>query len=297
MANVLIVDDSAVDRRLAGGLLETESFDVRYATSGTEAMEMIAQQVPDVVLIDLVMPGMDGLELVSAIRRDYPLLPAILMTSMGNEDIAVRALRKGAASYVPKQVMGDELLSTVRSVLEVSQRQKVEKKLLGYLQESYNRFCLENDRRLIAPLVAYVQEKLALFGICDDSELLRVGIALDEALVNALYHGNLEVSSDLREEEGDAYQSLAVSRSTAPPFCDRRLHVDVRVSREQAVIEIRDEGPGFDPESLPDPTDPANLERLSGRGVLLMRTFMDEVRFSQRGNHVMMVKRRSEPKQ
>ncbi|MEM8681572.1 MAG: ATP-binding protein, partial [Planctomycetota bacterium] len=58
-----------------------------------------------------------------------------------------------------------------------------------------------------------------------------------------------------------------------------------------AEFVIEDEGPGFDPTRLPDPTDPANLERVSGRGVLLMRTFMDEVEYSERGNRVILRKR------
>ena len=54
---------------------------------------------------------------------------------------------------------------------------------------------------------------------------------------------------------------------------------------------IRDEGPGFDPDGLPDPTDPENLTKASGRGVLLIRTFMDEVRFNDTGNEITMIKR------
>ncbi len=57
---------------------------------------------------------------------------------------------------------------------------------------------------------------------------------------------------------------------------------------------IRDQGRGFDPNSLPDPTDPANLEKAAGRGVLLMRSFMDEVSYNDRGNSVTLVKRRSD---
>ena len=54
---------------------------------------------------------------------------------------------------------------------------------------------------------------------------------------------------------------------------------------------IRDEGPGFDPSTLPDPRDPSNLERTAGRGLLLIRTFMDEVTFNKAGNQITMVKR------
>jgi anti-sigma regulatory factor (Ser/Thr protein kinase) len=65
------------------------------------------------------------------------------------------------------------------------------------------------------------------------------------------------------------------------------------MSREQATITIRDEGPGFDPSSLPDPTDPENIGKISGRGLLLIRTFMDDVRFNETGNEITLVKKKS----
>ena len=67
------------------------------------------------------------------------------------------------------------------------------------------------------------------------------------------------------------------------------------ISRATGTFTVRDEGPGFDPSKLPDPTDPANLEKISGRGLLLMRTFMDEVRFNATGNEVTMVKTNPSP--
>jgi anti-sigma regulatory factor (Ser/Thr protein kinase) len=66
----------------------------------------------------------------------------------------------------------------------------------------------------------------------------------------------------------------------------------VRITPTQAIYTIRDDGPGFDPSSLPDPTDPANLDRPCGRGLLLMRTFMDNVIYNDRGNEVTLFKER-----
>jgi anti-sigma regulatory factor (Ser/Thr protein kinase) len=65
-----------------------------------------------------------------------------------------------------------------------------------------------------------------------------------------------------------------------------------RESRDEALYVVRDEGPGFDPSILPDPTDPANLEKVSGRGLLLIRTFMDEIHHDDHGREITMVKRR-----
>jgi anti-sigma regulatory factor (Ser/Thr protein kinase) len=81
-------------------------------------------------------------------------------------------------------------------------------------------------------------------------------------------------------------------RRQSSPYLDRRIHVQAKLSRESILFVIRDEGPGFDPRRLPDPTDPANLETVSGRGVFLMRTFMDEVIYNATGNEVTLIKRR-----
>jgi len=87
---------------------------------------------------------------------------------------------------------------------------------------------------------------------------------------------------------------LAKSRLEESPYRERRTFVSAAFDKQGATYVIRDQGPGFDPHSLPDPRDPANLDRPCGRGVLLMKTFMDEVKFSEAGNQVTMIKRASE---
>ena len=100
MTSVLIVDDSAIDRRLAGALLAKRGYDVAYAADGREALERCEQVRPDVVVTDLQMPQMTGLELVEALRSRFPSLPVVLMTAHGSEQIAMMALNAGAAIYV-----------------------------------------------------------------------------------------------------------------------------------------------------------------------------------------------------
>ncbi|MDP7269286.1 MAG: ATP-binding protein, partial [Pirellulales bacterium] len=75
-------------------------------------------------------------------------------------------------------------------------------------------------------------------------------------------------------------------------YKDRKIEVEIELSPTEAVVTVGDQGSGFDPTSLPDPTDPENLEKISGRGVLLMRSFMDVVEFNAQGNQVKMIKRR-----
>ena len=94
-----------------------------------------------------------------------------------------------------------------------------------------------------------------------------VHLALEEALVNAIRHGN---------------------RSDP----DKQVHVSCKLSPHRLWIQIRDEGAGFNPDDVPDPTDPENLEIPSGRGIMLMRAFMSRVEYNDIGNCVEMEKQR-----
>lgn len=296
MPNLLVVDDSAVDRRLIGELLaKSPDFKVEFALDGVEAMEKIGDNAPDLVLTDLVMPAMDGLELVSAVRRDYPVVPLILVTGKGNEEVAVQALERGASSYVTKRMLAQDLVDTVRGVLAVSGRTQSHTRLLGSMTDSDCAFELENDCALFAPLIAYLQDAATQVGICDDRDSTRIGVALEEALANALYRGNLEVGSELRATDDNAYHALVRERQGQEPFRNRRIHVQAQLTGDAAVFTIRDEGPGFNPEAMPDPTEPVNLDRPGGRGILLMRTFMDDVVYNAQGNQITLTKRRKEP--
>jgi CheY-like chemotaxis protein len=287
------VDDAAVDRHKAKRLVEkVEGWRAVTACNGAEALEAIERNSPTVVLTDMLMPEMDGLELVEAIRERYPLIPVILMTAFGSEDIAIRALNKGAASYVPKKSLAGELAETLDQVQIAAKAGRQHQQLLDSLSELEAQFVLESDPALVPGLVGYLQDQFTRMKLCDQTSRIRIGIALEEALLNGIYHGNLEVSSELRENGDGAFHEAARERRLQSPYAERRLRVRSKLSRTQAEWVISDEGPGFDPSQLPDPTDPANLGRVCGRGLLLIRTFLNEVRFNPKGNEVTLIKRR-----
>jgi CheY-like chemotaxis protein/anti-sigma regulatory factor (Ser/Thr protein kinase) len=302
MATILVVDDSAVERHRAGALLEKRpgltdaekrtGLTAVYATNGKEALAVMAKSLPDLVVTDLQMPEMDGLELVEEIRRTYPTVPVILMTAHGSEEIATAALQRGAASYVPKKNLAQDLLETVESILSLTRAAREQQRILECLSQSESHFLLQNDLSLISPLVGYLQSNLARMQLCDEVGVLRVTVALREALVNAVEHGNLEVPSSLKERDEKAFSQLVEERRRQPPYRERRVHVIAKETPAEAVYVIRDEGSGFNPADLPDPTDPSNLEKTSGRGLLLIRTFMDKVTHNPKGNEVTLVKRR-----
>ena len=133
--------------------------------------------------------------------------------------------------------------------------------------------------------------------LCDSTGRVRVGVALEHALLNALYRGNLESArSDMQTSrellvQGQA-TSLVEQRRVAAALSRPPDPLHVRMLTAEARFVIRDEGPGFDTAKVPQRSDPESLSQGGGRGLLLMRTFMDEVTFNDRGNEVTMVKRR-----
>ncbi len=113
---ILLVDDSKTELYVLSDLLIKRGYSVRTAESGDEAMKRLAEDKPDLILMDVVMPGQNGFQLTRTITRDprYTDLPVIMCTSKNQETDRVWGLRQGAKDYVVKPVQADELLAKIR---------------------------------------------------------------------------------------------------------------------------------------------------------------------------------------
>lgn len=292
MPTALIVDDSEGDREIARRLLEQDTaLSVVCVDDGAQALQFIDDAAPDVIVTDLRMPKVDGLAVVERVRRQLPGVPVVLMTAHGSESIAMEALQRGAASYVPKVQLAERLLSTVLEVLALSQAARSHQRLIDCLTRTEFEFQLDNDPELIPALVDLVQQMVAGVQLCDANGRVRIAVALEEALLNALYHGNLEISREQMRSDtagNGSLPSLADLRRNQPPYRDRKIHLAADITTNRARFVIRDEGPGFNLAEIPDPDNPENVERANGRGLLLIQTFMDDVQFNEAGNEVVM---------
>lgn len=297
MARILIVDDAAMDRLLARRLLEKNpEFIVVQAVDGASALEQMDELAPDAVVTDLQMPRVNGLELVETIRRKYPYVPVVLMTAHGSEDVAARALMAGAASYVPKSELPNHLLETVQSVLAAARVQRPTSDLLACLDCVRVEYRLDNDSRLIAPLVDKLQQAAVEIGLVDDAERVPLAVALEETLLNALFRGNLEISRDEAEHQRHALVTLGVDaiseRARTAPYEARRLHISATLTRDEGRFVVRHEGPGDALPELPDLADLSNMNREHDRGWVLVGMFMDEVHRDPTGHELSLIKRR-----
>ena len=264
MTTVLIVDDSALDRELAKRILsEDVQLTVEAVDNGRAALDRLGAGGIDLVLTDLMMPDINGLQLVTTIRVDHPEIPVILMTGGGTEVVAMNALAQGAASYVPKRMLNDWLLNTTRDVLSLQQAQRTHGKLLECFSVVQFELELSNDVTVIDPLVEYLQQIVSGMRLFDATETYRLGVGLKEALQNSLYR-------------------------------DRTIGLSVRIDRHKARFTLRaqeDDGPVFDAATVPDVEDLDALKTTNERGFMLMRSHLDDVRFNETGTEVILVKR------
>jgi len=289
VVRILVVEDSPLDQALLRHLLDRPEWNVEIAEHGREALDSIAASQPDLVITDLQMPVMGGLELVREIRQTNSLLPVVLVAGKGSEETTIEALRCGATTYSPKSMLNSDLVRTVEQVLMLSQRMCYSHSETFFPEPSTRVFVLDNQLGQIGPLIENLQNSLPSWS---NRDRLQIGMALDEALVNAMHHGNLEVESVLKRVDEVDYYNLIEKRLAEEPYCSRRVNIEVEYSDEHICIQVSDEGPGFDPAGIPDPTAPENLHQISGRGIFLIRNFMDQVAHNRVGNQITMTKLR-----
>jgi twitching motility two-component system response regulator PilH len=115
--NILLVDDSKTELHFLSELLTKKGFVVRTAEGGEDAMRRLGEETPDLILMDVVMPGQNGFQLTRAITRDvrFAQVPVIICTSKNQETDRVWGMRQGARDYIVKPVDADELMAKIRS--------------------------------------------------------------------------------------------------------------------------------------------------------------------------------------
>ena len=184
--------------------------------------------------------------------------------SQGESQEHIKAFKVSAANFCRGEYDEKELKEIVATVLDYKTRHIDTKDLMQDLHESIE-FEFPSALSLMHIVLEYLMKRVEKVGVVK-SEQSNLFVALDEAFVNAVKHGN-------------KFDAKKLVRITAD------------VTQAEARFTIEDEGEGFDVNSIPDPLDPENLFKTSGRGVLFIYNIMDEVKYNERGNRLTMVKR------
>jgi len=273
--SILVADDDAHIRELLEVYLRGLGFRVATAADGCAALEVVGREELDAAVIDLRMPGLDGIELVRRAAEVRPRLPFVLITAFASDRVVFESMNAGVARFIRKPFDLDELRDAVTAALRAGEDRSASgsgrfrvSTQQGWVQVSApsHREFLERLDNLFALLLAH---RVA------ESDARDLRIALNEIVTNAMEWGN----------RGDPTKPVQASYCLFPG---------------EIVIKVEDLGPGFRPEEVPDPlADPVGLfesreavgKRPGGFGVSIARRVMDRLIYSQAGNCVVMSKR------
>jgi len=268
---ILIIDDHDDLASELSKVFARTGHNVKVLESRAEAVEMGDLGDFDLVVTDLdVHPG----EPEERIEDDQ-CLPDPIDAGVKEEVKAfvkkeVKAFKICASSFrrADQDFDEEELKNIVTTVLDYKSQFVDRRAYVQSLRETIQ-FELPSSLSLMHTVLGYLMRRVEKLGVVE-AEQSNLFVALDEAFVNAVTHGNkFDVSKLIR--------------------------IAAEVSGKEAKFTIEDEGEGFDINAIPDPLDPENLFKTSGRGVLFIYNIMDEVKYNERGNRLTMVKK-SEPK-
>ncbi len=267
---ILIVDDDDSSRHSLEQALSALGHETTISGSRNEALARRDFREFDVVVSDLVDDTEAELIVDSATHRAESGAAAEAIPS-SDEAPPVSIVKSfkidvGTGNYLRRPYDSEELCRIVEEILHCHLRYSVEPRELPFTREKVE-FELPSDIALMGGVLQYLLERVARLGVIQP-EQSNLFVALDEAFVNAVKHGN-------------RYDHTKFVRITA------------ELSADEARFTVEDEGEGFDVADVPDPCDPQNLFRTSGRGVLLICNIMDEVQYNARGNQLTMKVKRS----
>ncbi len=285
MRPVLVVEEAAAD--IADMSLHVRRTGYQSLSAAPAALDL---DVPACSLILIGAVGTDvSVERLRAWRQRYQNVPCVVLTGESPWVSGESALRADASGMLPWTDVESDLIPTLHAILGAPAAASSDAAVSHREVLSYT---IENNPELLPLIVSAVRQRIVSWPFQDSIELERVTVALSEALDNALYHGNLDLCSDLRQGSGQTWRDESRARRTALPYRDRRIRFQANFDNQGAEFIIRDEGIGFDPAVLSDCTQLQNLERCSGRGLFLMKMYMDEMRFNATGNEITLQKLR-----
>ncbi len=256
---ILIVDDHDDLASLLTKEFTKLGHHVKTVENRAAAVELI-----DGEHFDLIISDLDGEQLVvQNSENNVECLPAI-------EDARslIKAFKICVSNYKKDTFREEELKLLVEKTLDCKAKCVDKKELIQNLHEKIE-FEVPSVISLMHDILDYLMKRVEKVGVVNP-ETSNLFVALDEAFVNAVKHGN----------KFDAGKLVRITADVSP---------------EEARFTIEDEGDGFDVAQIPDPLNPENLFKTSGRGVLFIYNIMDEVRYNERGNRLTMVKRKNQP--
>ncbi len=289
---ILFVDDSATDRTRGSGLIAGRhpEWTVIQAACAEDGLEELAKRHIDAVVSDLVMPNMDGREFLRKINLEFAGVPVVLITAQGDDRIAAECVELGAVNYVPKRRMAEDLVPALEEVITAQKEVLATQRVLQHVVQNRCEFEIQNDLDQIRSLINFLRDRLTGFERFTPPDIQSMTTAVRESLLNAYFHGNLEANSRPLEHTRDEYVARAASHKSDPPYCDRRIRLEVKLDPVEITFRITDQGKGFNHAIVADLTGPPDERFPAGNGFRQIQHAMDSVLFNESGNMIILTR-------
>lgn len=283
---ILLAEDDPALRANFARQLDHMGHDVRAFSGGADLIAAVEADAPsvDMVWTDLVMPDGDGFDVIRAARVHLPGVPILVVSGAAEADLLLSAFRLGADHFLPKPFSAAELSAVIRRIeaLRAALRDKV---------RAWHSFVRSDIELRIPADVGVAAAAAALFGkharsFLDEDGCRGLQVAVHEILLNSIEHGCLEITNQEKRDalDEDRYAELLAERRADPRLGGRVVNARLMADTIHGVtITLTDPGPGFSPEQLPDPSDPENLFSPSGRGIMMAKLQVDELRYEDGG--------------
>lgn len=272
MSTALIVEDHPDQAEMVAQVLRLRAYDAIVAETGETGLKLARERKPDVVVLDLMLPDINGFDVCRRLRtdRETMLTPVVMLTALGDAENRIRGFRVGANAYVTKPYGIDELINAIASAR--AWRTAIERNnIQGEIHVELN-----SEIMLLQDLNDF------LLHLCRETpftneQVLQLRQAVLEMAQNAIEWGNLHQT-------------------------ERPVNITYRVFDDHVEIVVRDQGTGFDVNNLPhaaaadDPFTHLDVRdrlglRAGGFGLMICKGMVDELRYNDVGNEVTLIKR------
>lgn len=295
---ILVVDDEQIIRNVVQRKLEaTTPYRVLTCDDGVPALEAIKSEHVDLVISDLLMVSLNGIDLLREIKRHDPRIPVIIITGYGTLDDAIEAIKLGAEDFIKKPFDIADIILTIEKTFSKIEEQADQRAIIHHIANEDITLTIPTDFDFLNRVINYIFSHLRARWLVSAEALHDVKICLYEALYNALEHGSLEITGEektsLLEQGQQAYRDFLAQRLANASYSSRTIAVRLSISEQLMEVAICDQGNGFDfgDQLIGVPSEEAF--KSCGRGLLLITSLMDGVEFRQGGREILMRKERS----
>ncbi|MFO7660100.1 MAG: response regulator [Candidatus Cloacimonadaceae bacterium] len=292
---ILVVDDSI---SMVDGLvkiLQVSGYDADPAYNGQDALRKLGVKEFDLILCDIEMPGLTGLDLLKHVRQDYDEIPFVLMTGFLEQEYFIRAIQLGASDFIRKPIDTEHLLYTIQ--LQINKKTED-----SDVQKAITKFDKADVNFVINPAMFDEVDFTKAFTIffrnnlnLHSSLINELLLCIEEIIYNALIHGTLKLNLKERTLNHSQYKEVVKQKLQNPEIAQKRIHISLSVDLQAKILSftVEDEGDGFDFDFWLKKINTSQTIQLDeyGRGISIIYHLTDKLTFDKGGRRISIEKK------